>query len=273
MVLHIGSHNIKHIYKYRSITKGETIMSNNRIIQLTAKAMIILVLMANILTLSGCNSIEKKYRDMGYDYYLDGRPIIHNAFWGYYPMSLVVLSKTNTFNKNDITFDIAYNTCNYNDEGFICYGYTYLGQKDKYFTLYLCPYGNAEYQCLRPLIPDDHEEPDTGNIITKYPSLDDIQSVKDHIFLNGISGEMALTKDYAYSGSFPFYHHIESITIPWSYLKEHKSIGIMFVCFYYEESPEIYNYSGYSIMYDVCVNISYKEIDENTIELNFNKIS
>ncbi len=248
-------------------------MSNNKIIQSIAQAMTILLLIINALALSGCNSIEKGYHNMGYDYYFDGHPIINNQFWGYYPMSLVALSKTNTFNKDNITFDIAYSTCNYNNEGFICYDYSYLGQKDKYFALYLCPYGNEDYQCLRPLIPDGYKDPETGDIITRCPSLEEIQNVKNHIFLNGISGERALTKEYAYLGSPLFYQHIESITIPWDYLEQHKSIAVMLACFYYKESPEIYNYSGYSITYDVCVNISYKEIDENTIELNFNKIS
>ncbi len=253
-------------------------MSHNSIIRSISKIMVILILLLNLLSLSGCYGKNNEYYDMEYNYYLKGSPIINSDISELSPMNLIVTSKDNIFNKDNITLNIAYTTC-YSSlrSSIIRTNYSYLNQKDKYFALYLCPYGDSEYQCLNSLTQYKHENTESGDLITKGPTFEEIQNVKDNFFLYGMSEEKALCLGYSYIDT-PFYisdgsyyKNVESITIPWDYLKQHQSVALMFVCFYYYEPSEICNLSGYFITYDVCIKISYSELNENSVKLDLEK--
>lgn len=250
-------------------------MSHHSIIRSISKIMVILILLLNILTISGCYGKNNEYYDMEYDYYLKGSPIINIDLPDLCPIDLIATSQTNIFYKDEININIAYSTCFGSlRSNIIRTNYSYLNQKDKYFALYLCPYGDSEYQCLNSLTQYKYENTESGDLITKGPTFEEIQKVTDHFFLCGMPEEKALDKSYScidtpfYISDGSYYNHVESIKIPWDYLKQHQSVALMFVCFYYYEPSETCNLSGYFITYDVCIKISYEELNENFIKLN-----
>ncbi len=222
-------------------------MSHNSIIRSISKIMVILILLFNILTLSGCENTN-----ISNAYICEGQPLFNR---NYPAIQMVVGYDTNIFNKNNIAFNLAYATHSSDDPKSREYEPYY--KNEMYFALYISPYDNVISDYFIPF----KEYEDDGI------SLEEIKSIDNFIFVKGMKEEEAFSKEYLYKHTLfkDFYNHVENVTIPWDYVKKcNNKIRIILIAFYYSDSC-----SGFRIACDCQINIYVKEINESQVVLKF----
>ena len=227
--------------------KHKSKFNNSRLV---ARVMLIIFLLTSVVVFSGC--------DMEYNYILGSHVVYEGS--DYSPMHFIATSMTDTFDKDDVTFNIAYAMHQAQARTKSAYG-TFGESYPLYFALFICPLENCEeYQSFYQ------------NILTNE---DDMKNIDGYTFVRGIDEKDAFSKGYGLI-STPFfisrgyiYEHTENITIPRKYISEKRGAFMLkFVCFYWNDERQ-----SYVNLYAKTIKFDYFEIDENTIKIAFNKKS
>jgi len=217
-----------------------------------ARVLLLILLLTSALSLAACEMY-----DMEYNFVLNDRPLAS----GYYPPGhFIATSNTTIFEKNDITFNIAYATHQIQEKDPRSNYYSYGYEGNMYFGLYIFPEAKTqeEYDFIKNETYDD---------------INAMQNIHGHTFINGIRDEEAFTDEYAliptplFISDGSIYNHTEEITIPTEYVTEqYGTFYLRFVCFTYYQRT---NKFEFRFMREI--EFDYREIDEKTIEIKFNK--
>ena len=227
---------------------------------IAARVMLIILLLTSALSLGACNT-SNKYSDMEYKYILTDK-------WWYqqisnYPIGhFVATSNTTVFNKNDITFNIAYATHQIQvKDAKSDYPDNHNSDTYMYFGIYICPDEGYQHEDFWKFADN------------KYPSIESLQNIEGYTFVNGITDDKAFTDEYAliptpfFISDGSIYNHTEKVTIPIEYVSEkHGRFLMKFVCFYYKE-----NTNSFQCAFFNTIIFSYHELDEKTVEINFER--
>ena len=225
-----------------------------------------LVMLFTALTLSGCRmwpayepGYQYKLSDMEYEYLLTGYITWRDA--NYSPLHFAATSDKTTFDKDDVTFNIAYATHQaqigdpermYDDDR----SYDHM-----YFAIYIHDGKDND-----PLNQLQYKDKLTFRTPEEFSKTEGITVVRE------INEEEALSKKYSllitpfFISRGSVYQHTEEITIPREYVEEPVGSFMMeFSCFMHRTS------GFYSPFTTVTMTFYYYEIDEETIEIRFDK--
>ncbi len=198
---------------------------------------------------------------MEYDYIRKGRITWHHA--NYSPLHFIATSNKTTFNKDDVTFNIAYAT--------------HQAQIDNPRYLYDSPPNDHTYFALYIYNGDITFEEHFEKTATGFNTIEKLSNIDGFTFVKGINEEEALSKEYSllitpfFISDGSVYQHTEEITIPREYVNQEQGTFMLeFICFQFENYAEPHSYFPYT---SLTIRFEYYEIDENTIEIRFNKMN
>ena len=220
-------------------------------IKLIARVMLLVLLVTSVFSFVGC--------DMKYKYILSSQRYCPEG--NFSPSHFVATSDTTIFNKNDITFNIAYATYQSQQKNpKSSYPNLYGENPIMYFGLYLA------------LDINSYEEFWSFYYQT-YQDISSLQNIDKFTFIKGITDEEAFTEEYALTPT-PFfisngsiYNHVEKITIPPEFVSENQGVFVLkFICFGYR--PQTNDYVAFFMKQ---IEFKYKKIDSDTIEIEFDK--
>ena len=200
---------------------------------------VLLILLIITLSVTGCG--QKSGFEKGFDYTFTPTRIMFGA-----------KSDTDTFPKNDVTFDLYYGVHDVKDDK--KYGtdpktfYQKEGDETVFFGLYIC---DAEHSLD---VMNDME-------------ISDYKMIENHYFVKEISEEEAFSDEYGFTMSYwkgITYNHSETITIPTEFFEEETgSFAIKLIAFHEptNEGDHYYTSTACHIEFD------YQGVDENTIKI------
>lgn len=202
---------------------------------------VLLILLMVFLFTTSC---EQKYQfEKGFDYTWSPNEIMFGA-----------KSNTDTFSKNDVTFDLYYGVHNIGyDEKYSTdpkSGYLKEGYETIFFGLYIC---DVDYSL------------DIVNDI----EISDYKMIDNHYFVKEISEEEAFSDKYGFTMSCwkgIIFNHSEKITIPTDFFTNETGSFVVKLIAFHEpitEGDNYYTSTAFHIEFD------YKVIDENTIRVIF----
>ena len=220
-------------------------------IKLVAKIMLLVLLVTSAFSFVGCVGYSNKK-------YILGTYSNNSALTS--QMRLRVTSDTKVFSKDNITLDLSYAMHGRNVWGKSSLegtGDFYSSIVDKYDVLY-----GLYIITDKQNVWDDRY--DASLCIT------DIEHVNDYYFINKVSENEALSEKYvriypgfAIGNGGDRYNHTESITIPKEIVDEsEEKFTIAIIAFYWNAE-----YNAYVSFELSQIELRYKNIDENTIEI------
>ncbi|MBQ7872793.1 MAG: hypothetical protein IJ360_02340 [Clostridia bacterium] len=198
-----------------------------------------LIMLFTALTLSGCVPaptckyiLTQRYREFGVADKID----------------IIATSNTNTFQMDDVSFDLSYATHLLSSNG-----YTVENNGEYAYGVYLYSYEER------------------GEVL----ETKDLSLVKEYYVIDTILPEEAMTDKYLAVcpnffigyGTGDEFNYTKTITIPEKYVKEEKGyFYIELIMFYFDEEEQLYynNLSEY-------IEFEYKKTDQNTIEIEFDE--
>ncbi len=219
--------------------------------KIIAVALLLLLLISSALSFVGCN-YETPYgyydpHDFPYHFSSENRS---NG-----EMPMYAISSTNTFNINDVTFELLYGT----------HANKYVGRQDlKGYDVEDYPYYNddkySEYAFAIYVCRDEY--------MYKFPEyLDEISNAENHLFLTKIPESEAFSENYGYIveqgilfASFHFKHK-EEITIPKEYFDKQFGRLIIKIMYLLKNSEN----NTYIPMGSNKIILEYQKIGEDTI--------
>ena len=220
--------------------------TNNRsaISKITARVMLVVLLLTSALSFSACGK--------GADKYVIVRR--YDTQW-YTPIEILVSSNTKTFSKDNVTLNLSYalHLMQSNGEPNTQYYYdTCIGEYDLIYGLY---------------IADDSNYKDAGPSYCWFTNS--VEDIYGYQFIKQISETEALTNDYlaispwfAYGYGFETFNHTEKITIPQEYVSNRMGYFDIIITVFGKTD------NSYVALDSVRVACFYKELDENTIEID-----
>ena len=216
-----------------------------------ARIMLLILLLSSAINLAGC--------DMEYKYLLNAHRYSHDG--NYSPGHFVATSNKTIFNKNDITFNIAYATHQIQESNpKESYPNNYGNNPIMYFGVYICPKAKTS---------KDFWEFENY----QYTNIYSLQNIDGYTFVNGITDEQAFTNEYAliptpfFISDGSIYNHTEDITIPPEYITEkYGAFVLKFICFCYSEKT-----NSYQCIFVRAIDFNYEELDDNTVKIKFEK--
>lgn len=200
---------------------------------------VLLILLIVTLSITSCG--QKSGFEKGFDYTFTPSDIMFGA-----------KSDTDTFPKNDVTFDLYYGVHDighdekYNTDPKI--GYQKEGDETVFFGLYIC------------------EKKHSLDVMNDM-EISDYKMIEDHYFVKEISEEEAFSEEYGLNMSYwkgIIYNHSEKITIPTEFFEEETgSFAIKLIAFHEprNEGDNYYTSKAYHIEFD------YQVVDKNTIRI------
>lgn len=201
---------------------------------------LLILLMVSLFT-TGCG--QKSEFEKGFDY-------------TFTPDSMMfgIKSDTDTFSKNDVTFDLYYGV---HDIGYAekyhtdpKSSYQKEGYETIFFGLYIC---KAEYSLD---VVNDME-------------ISDYKMIDNHYFVKKISEEKAFSEEYGFTMSYwkgITYNHSEKITIPTEFFANETGSFVVKLIAFHEPMTEGGNYYTSAARY---IEFDYQVIDDNTIKIKF----
>ncbi len=202
---------------------------------------VLLILTIFTLFVTGCE--QKSEFEKGFNYTLTPNEIMFGA-----------KSDTNTFSKNDVTFDLYYGVHDigsdkkYNTDPKS--GYQKEGNETIFFGLYIC---DADYSL----------DVVNGTEISNYKMID------GHYFVRKISEEEAFSDEYGFTMSYRkgiVYNHSEKITVPSEFFADETGSFVVKLIAFHEPMTEGDNYYISTVRY---IAFDYQAINENTIKIVF----
>ncbi|MBQ7872794.1 MAG: hypothetical protein IJ360_02345 [Clostridia bacterium] len=229
-----------------------------------------LIMLFTALTLSGCGTwpayepgYQYKLSDMDYEYALGGQIRWHHANYSY--LNFIATSDTTTFNKDNVTFNIGYSTHQSQVDDPKSMYYRGISCDHVYFAIYI-----HDGKDGLPANQEQFRNKLYFNTPEEFSKTEGITVVK------GINEEEAFSKEYSllitpfFISNGSVYQHVEEITIPREYVEQTEgSFMIEFSCFQYLNGIESQSYVPYTTL---TIKFDYYKIDENTIEIRFNKM-
>lgn len=199
---------------------------------------VVIILLISTLVVMGC---EKKKLEVGFGYTFTPDEIMFG-----------MRSDTDTFFKDDVTFDIYYGVHDighdkkHNTDPKSRYRKE--GNETIFFGLYIC----SEAHCLD--IMNDME-------------VSDYKEIDAYYFVKEISEEEAFTEEYGFRMSYwkgITYNHNEEITIPAEFFVEQKGSFVVKLIAFHEPVVEGDNYYVSTARH---IEFDYEAIGENTIKI------
>ena len=220
--------------------------------KIVARVMLVVLLLSSAINLSGCQGYPTQ------KYILNSEK---DEVWGASPIRLVATSDTKAFNKNNIQFDLSFAMYSANSQGDLKYDdnvyYDFVNGFDITYGIYITDTQN--------MWQSDYDEAFT---------VDNIESIENHCFIKKITEEEAFSEEYtriyptfAIGSGGDIYNHTETITIPEKFIFANRgTFVITIIAFYWLEESKTYTaFESSRIEFD------YKEIDENSIEIDMEK--
>lgn len=161
------------------------------------------------------------------------------------PMKSGVKSKTNVFDKSDVTLKLHY--------GFY--------EKNEYV------FGYWQYPEDKVLVAMYIYDADCGHVITNDCEVEDYKNIDNYYFIKEISQEEMFSEEYAYSNKFMSgmtYEHSEFITIPEEFFKDDGGTVVIRFVSYIEPMEERDNY--YS-MHVIGIKLDYEMIKDGKVKI------
>ena len=212
--------------------------------KLIARVMLVILILVSSTSFVGCARGADKYAKVRY--YQPGH---------FSPIDMMVSSNSKTFLKDDVTFNLSY--------GFqkILYDGEFDNRVDYNYFI-------EEYELIYGLYiaNDDYYK----TVINSHWYTNDIENIEGCQFVRQISEEEALSDDYwvvtphfAYGYGFREFKHTEKITIPREYVNNPSGYFYIIITMF-----GITNDGSYVALESVKLECYYKELDENTIEID-----
>ena len=201
---------------------------------------LLILLMVSLFT-TGCG--QKSEFEKGFDYTFTPNSIMFGA-----------KSNTDTFSKNDVTFDLYYGVYDigyaekYNTDPKS--GYRKEGYETIFFGLYIC-------------------EADYSLDVVNDMEISDYKTIDNHYFVKEISEEEAFSDEYGFTMSYwkgITYNHSEKITIPSELFANETGSFVVKLIAFHEPMSEGENYYTSMARY---IEFDYQVVDENTIKFVF----
>ncbi len=244
-------------------------MSHNSIIRSISKIMVILILLLNILTLSGCtfkqffsdfytnNFYINKYE---YKYYLSQKyDTTHTKV-----LKMFAFSNVNKFDINDIYFELVYGT----------HANVYYGRKNgRYYNksnYSLSHFDLGEYKFGIYICAGENE----FNILNEENTLiSDIESIEQHTLIKVISEDEAFSDEYGYASLCQIFttrerfRHKETVHIPADYInKVQGSFVIKIAAFRFDEDQNTF-------IVDTVERITFEyQVQDDIISIDFYEV-
>ncbi len=201
---------------------------------------LLILLMVSLFT-TGCG--QKSEVEKGFDYTLTPNEIMFGAKSG-----------TNTFSKNDVTFDLYYGVHDigydkkYNNDPKIHYQKN--GNETIFFALYIC-------------------DADHSLDIMNDMEVSDYKMIDNHYFVKEISEKEAFSGEYGFTMSYwkgITYNHSETITIPAEFFSDEKGRFAVKIIAFHEPMDKGDNYYTSTTNHIV---FRYEAVDDDTIKIEF----
>ena len=201
---------------------------------------LLLLLMVSLFT-TGCG--QKSEFEKGFDYTFTPSSIMFGA-----------KSDTDTFSKNDVTFDLYYGVYDigyaekYNTDPKS--GYRKEGYETIFFGLYIC-------------------EADYSLDVVNDMEISDYKMIDNHYFVKKISEEEAFSDEYGFTMSYwkgITYNHSEKRAIPTEFFANETGSFVVKLIAFHEPMSEGENYYTSKARY---IEFDYQIVDENTIKIVF----
>ncbi|MGN1156951.1 MAG: hypothetical protein ACI4TK_12305 [Agathobacter sp.] len=201
---------------------------------------LLILLMVSLFT-TGCG--QKSEMEKGFNYTWTPDRIMFGAKSG-----------TDTFSKNDVTFDLYYGVHDigydekYNNDPKIHYQKE--GNETIFFGLYIC---DADYSLD---VMNDME-------------ISDYKMIDNHYFVKEISEEEAFSDEYGLTMSYwkgITYNHNEKITIPSEFFVNETGSFVVKLIAFHKPMTEGGNYYTSTMNY---IEFDYQVVDDNTIKIKF----
>ena len=223
---------------------------NSRKIKFVARVMLLVLLLASALSFAGCAGYPTKK-------YILSTAV--NSFSNSSQIQLMVTSDTKIYSKDNITLDLSYSmhSLNSNQE-------SSLETRNDFYS-----YAIKEYDVSYGIYVTNVDIFNNG---THDYSLiaNDLELIDNCFFVKQLSEEQALSEEYlrispkfAIGKGADIYNHSELITIPKDYANKNEgTFFIYIIAFIWSEKQNVYDSFEES-----RIECKYKEIDENTIEI------
>ena len=221
--------------------KYKSKFNNSRVV---ARVIIAILIVISAVSFVGCMRGSDKYVETNR----------RDTQW-HTPIEMIVSSNSNIFMKDDVTLNLSYAMHLIESDGTPKIKVHYNNFIEKYDLTY------GLY------IADSHDYKQAGD--SKMWYVDDIENIENYHFVKQISESEALSDEYlailpwlAYGYGWEKFNHTEKITIPKKYVSN--SMG------YFDIIITVFGKmdNSYVALDSVRVECFYKELDENTIEID-----